>query len=382
MKIGLLLSGNPRTYKETIKALNLNLCNNNDVDIFIHSWETQDSNTKSWWRNKIKSKIIKEKELIKLYKPKRILLESPKPFTSTYAKSDTFIYNLFSMQYGVFKACELLISYSELNNINYDIIIRCRFDLFLQNKIDKNELIDATQNNFIYVPGSETYKSIFGISDVFAFGNFKLMKEYCSFYNELDNVFNNSMNTSKIVIPEFLLHNYLISKNINHKNTKNKVSIMRSKSNLLRINFPFSENDNNYPYFLFDNNDFLNNSTIANEIRLYNNRFINLHQIQDLIHLNELINNTKLFKDTISINFNHFFKSSKSFFCIRFCSEFRIMIIKTYKHKFGKFYFFKLILEKWFLFFLVKYLFLKIHERIYNLYLYQMITFKYHIENK
>ena len=72
MKIAIQLFGHLRTYKKCLPALKKHLLNKYDCDIFMHTWDTYNHNTKTWHKNKSKNLQNKvnqdEMELVLLYR--------------------------------------------------------------------------------------------------------------------------------------------------------------------------------------------------------------------------------------------------------------------------------------------------------------------------
>lgn len=163
-----------------------------NTDIFIHTWN--------------------ESPIIELYKPKMIQIEDQTQVLNsilpTFKLIDTvkiqgrFLNNI-SMFYSI-KKC------SDMVSDDYDIIIRCRFDLLLQNKINLESIVTDILNKKydIYIPNPEF--NMGGYNDQLAVGSLKAMKIYSDCYLNLAEIANN-MN---IWHPESILGKYINSKEL------------------------------------------------------------------------------------------------------------------------------------------------------------------------
>lgn len=90
--------------------------------------------------------------------------------------SESNKFGLISQFYKLFKCYELLCDYEKENNFTYDIIIRCRFDVFIDGL--KNVDINSLElNNILY-----TSTAGFHINDYWAIGNREIMHNYCNYY--------------------------------------------------------------------------------------------------------------------------------------------------------------------------------------------------------
>ena len=155
MKKAISISGQQRFVKEGLKSLQTNLVDFENYDVFIHTW---------------KDSKVNESDL-NLYNPKKILIEDPIIFDEECSKTNTHK----SMFYSISKSLDLLLNYSK----KYDAVIRTRFDIFLQDKLDLN---NYPLNKGIYSPDVCCNPAV--ISDWFNFGSIKNIIPYRDmFYN-------------------------------------------------------------------------------------------------------------------------------------------------------------------------------------------------------
>jgi hypothetical protein len=155
MKKAISISGQQRFVKEGLKSLQTNLVDFNNYDVFIHTW---------------KDLTVNESDL-NLYNPKKILIEDPIIFNEECSKTNTHK----SMFYSISKSLDLLLNYSK----EYDAVIRTRFDIFLQDKLDLN---NYPLDTGIFSPDMCRNSAV--ISDWFNFGSIKNIIPYRDmFYN-------------------------------------------------------------------------------------------------------------------------------------------------------------------------------------------------------
>lgn len=91
--------------------------------------------------------------------------------------------------------------------MDYDVYVKSRCDIVLNKKIDF-EKFDYSGNN-IYIPVGNDHCG--GINDQFAFGSYKVMKDYYSIYLEHQNLFKDGLTFHT----EFYVTENLKRKNIN-----------------------------------------------------------------------------------------------------------------------------------------------------------------------
>jgi hypothetical protein len=233
-KIALLMSGNIRTFlynNNNIANKYLELANSQDMDIFIYTDNNDfyyndcqyfsennrekvlgiESNTEKRFYKNIDfisydeaSKIIK-KSLTEIFgdRLKKIYIDNfnPNKIDTIYDKSNeyhtTFMNNPYSnsnrkqaligQQYKLYECYNLTQEYEKENNIQYDIIIKSRFDVILTD-LNKINIRSLNFENNLY-----SYKYEHYISDVWAVGDRFIMSKYCNYYNYIScNIFNNS----------------------------------------------------------------------------------------------------------------------------------------------------------------------------------------------
>jgi len=204
MKIALCLSGQPRFVEKAFPNIYENLIRGYDVDVFVHSWIDEDKSYQfrndGIWRNVTQDVNINSK-ILDLYKPKKFLFEKPKTFNVNIINGEKvehyfkplweskcnhfnnpdgakyFVNMIHSMWYSIMMSNLQKELYSKESNINYDLVIRARFDVTYRYK-----LIYENINPNIMNVSSQVHHD--HIHDFFAISNDTYMNTYCSlFYN-------------------------------------------------------------------------------------------------------------------------------------------------------------------------------------------------------
>ena len=158
-KIAIQLFGHLRTYKKCFPALKKHLLNKYNCDIFIHTWDTIDHNTKTWHKNKCKNAIekVNKNEIVSLYHPKTIKIEkqiSNNLGVLTANNRQISILGITSMFYSMQQVNELRRQYEIENSVKYDFVICLRPDILLledfniENFIKKYETSELEQTVF------------------------------------------------------------------------------------------------------------------------------------------------------------------------------------------------------------------------------------------
>ena len=199
MKIALLISGYLRSFKINLEKLKTNLINNNDVDIYIHI--TNNNETKYINNN------INIDEIQKLLKPKIMIITDNFNINNIHN-------NIHNQNYKFYLLNKKRLEIEQIENIKYDIVIKFRPDIHLQQKIDFN-----IEPNTIYIPkDTKLDKNKLNnindkyICDILAYGDPNIMNKYFDFYLHLNNLINKYGN-----INETLYYYYLNENNINYK---------------------------------------------------------------------------------------------------------------------------------------------------------------------
>jgi hypothetical protein len=191
-KIAVCISGQIRTAIEAFKSFQ-NFFSDEDIDVFIHTWNIDDSQ--------------KIDEIIKLYKPKYIQIDK----SPNYKRLD------FDLMFKtIFLSNRLKRKYEIENDFRYDVVVKYRFDLIFskEEKFPKSII----EEKKIYVskidgPKMNTDYEQYGIHDLFFWGDshsmdimsltYKIKSLYYGnirkkYFDKTDYIANNTLSESMI----------------------------------------------------------------------------------------------------------------------------------------------------------------------------------------
>jgi hypothetical protein len=212
MRVALLLPSHYRNGNQCFLNLKKHLLDLYDVDLFLHMWDTYGYTFngvpappqayKKYGFDRLSPKIDIN-NIVNLYQPIKIVIEDYSKFEHQIKK----VADLYKDKCGVHDNCETIVSlqrkvylcnrlkqeYEQRNNFTYDVVIRGRFDLLLNEDIKFGDL------NIIHTPKYLSYETI---SDVFAYSSSKNMDYYSSCYLNFQNIYNTGI--------EFNPHNILL----------------------------------------------------------------------------------------------------------------------------------------------------------------------------
>jgi hypothetical protein len=197
MKIALCLSGQPRGLSKAFNYYKTNLLDFYDVDVFCHSWNSE-----------LNDKILN------LYKPKSYIFEDPKfseqedkKYTNTPDASKWPPRFTLSAFYSINESKKLFQEFG----INYDFVIRTRYDYALNVKI----AFEKMHANKLYIPNCRMVPERNFGNDQFAFSSAENMIKYMSTYENIDQYY--SQGTQMIgeeMLKANLIHHNLVGENL------------------------------------------------------------------------------------------------------------------------------------------------------------------------
>ena len=210
-KIALCLSGEPRSTMASFPYIYESFLQNNpnyEVDVYIHSWKgfrafelynpinysITPVDTHSIFVNYLNNLNVSSQKIIE-----NLLLYKPLTYNIHPLK------NVFLM-YSSVKECSSLI------NKEYNLYIRCRLDLFLESKINFNNLLPLFHSGIDMISSyklNPTLKTLI-LDDQLAICNHKAFKVYSDLILDLENLISQSQSFS----PEILLETHLNNNNI------------------------------------------------------------------------------------------------------------------------------------------------------------------------
>ena len=222
-KIALCLSGLIRDIDYT-KPFWKNLINKYDVDVYGSFWDDENKENGDTIDNLKSIFNFKELEFEKYSNFKKSTLDVITPYIvappTLLSELQQYTKNFvtLSMWYKIWKTNML----SKNLNINYDIVIRGRTDMFIDGDLD------IMVNDYLNVPSGRVkttnWENSDGVCDIFGFGKPKLMDYYASTYLNIMEYVNQG---HYMIPPENLLRVHLSKINLNIRFFKNRLTITR-----------------------------------------------------------------------------------------------------------------------------------------------------------
>lgn len=210
MKIAICMSGMLRNFENTYPRFKKYILDEHNPDIFFHGYP----NNKGieYCKNKF----------IELYEPKQVFINNytdelrneicnNEEKYSKFCRNETKINNFLSQIYNI-KKCDLLRqNFEKQNNFEYDVVIRCRTDVFYFKTFEQSELTLA-KSGYILIPTEWDFKEVDhrAVSDSFAMTNSKNMSKYSTLYDFYDIYFQNGVP----IHPETMVGNHILEQRI------------------------------------------------------------------------------------------------------------------------------------------------------------------------
>jgi hypothetical protein len=192
MKVALILSGQFRDAKKSFDSIQKFILTPYQPDVFISSWLNPETIVPSGWFGETPNDDCTVDEIIRMYKPKSITMESfdpsPRSFFGKQARfldsnlepgTETKTLNVFSMWYKKHSANQLKIQWERQNDFIYDVVIMSRFDLvFLE-----DPGIEIVTPGKIRIPTGFDWCE--GVADLFAYGDSETMDTYFKLFRKM-----------------------------------------------------------------------------------------------------------------------------------------------------------------------------------------------------
>ena len=201
MKMALLISGYLRGLRENIESIKNNIIQENTCDVYIHI-------TENYINDKYFNKSISVDDINNIFKPKLLLLSN-----NLFFSDNEKVNNLLNQNYKFYWLNEERKKICQIENINYDVIVKIRPDLNIKHKLNYN--VDF---NYLYVPNDSKIDKIKlvclndnFICDILAYGSSENMNNYFNYYLQLSELINSHGNVN-----ETLLYYYLNNNKINY----------------------------------------------------------------------------------------------------------------------------------------------------------------------
>lgn len=227
MKIALILSGQPRRYRNGYKELKKWFLDRYDIDVYLHAWKAKEFHKFNFFNGGKLEKIHHVDEnlydnLVNWYQPKGYLFEKSIQFDGKDIKGQNN--QRLNSQMGMWMSLKRAWDLVENSGIQYDLIFKTRYDLLFTHRVANNcpLLEDLTQLNpdylhhFGYAP--DWVHSNYQMNDQIAIGGYNVMKTYCNLFPQMLNTIFVDPSYSKdyedVFINETLIYHYLKTNNI------------------------------------------------------------------------------------------------------------------------------------------------------------------------
>lgn len=210
-------------------------------DFFIHTWNINQQKVYNLSNIfPIEEKITDEyfKNIIDIYQPKNMMIEN---YHETYKKESEIINNRIvyyfdtarALWYSFKKSIELKLEYEEINNFEYDLVIKLRTDVIFpedRRLSQELELYRFINKNEIFIENiaKELKYNIERLDDVFFIGNSKTMDKFSKFYSEfINNSIKVNFSNGVYGVYEHLILNNIFLLEKKDKKTQDGYSIYR-----------------------------------------------------------------------------------------------------------------------------------------------------------
>ena len=145
MKIAVLLYGHLRDFEVCADSLSEHLFNRYECDVFIHTWDVKDHNSKCWHAQRFEASKVDEHVLNIVnakYHPKGLVVEHQEKYEKEKIVDMTYLTTPMStaiphfMFYSMNKANDLRKAYEKENRVKYDYVLVTRPDIRLKTDFD------------------------------------------------------------------------------------------------------------------------------------------------------------------------------------------------------------------------------------------------------
>jgi FkbM family methyltransferase len=226
MKVALVLTGHMRCWEFLFPKFKKDFIDKYNPDIFISTWDNE-----GWWRRNSEkgfdnsSPSINEDAIRHLYKPVKMVVENfddyDKQFTELAKQFPNYLINaknIISMFYKIKSGINLLKEFAEAFDQEYDLVIRCRPDIYLE-----GQLPEFDSKNF-YSTIHRNHKNN-GTGDTFHAGSYDDMLEFADLFDNLHKVYE----ISGLLCPHVLTLTWIQALGLSHVEIPNVIRLVNSR---------------------------------------------------------------------------------------------------------------------------------------------------------
>lgn len=253
-KIAILISGHVRNININKSLSHLS---GYDYDVFIHTWDNIGiKGSETNLEDRVDINLVKDR-ILKIPNLRSYKIENNKNFIGGLKPVDFNYFNwsspevfIKSQLYSINQCFSIFEEYQSINNKEYDLVIRTRFENEFTEFLVDEELLNDIKQKIIFVPNNgcghehpdsnsttclvcekmyteHNFKKVHSfehthiICDIFAYGSTKSMKKYCSLYENYDNLNKSFEEKNRQVLQEngikHKFENNVCYLDINHK---------------------------------------------------------------------------------------------------------------------------------------------------------------------
>ena len=196
MKIALCISGQPRMWEKGFEYHNLNIIKNNDVTVFLHSWEMPAEEMQNISEKyNAHSFITSPNPTIDLSK----YTNTPPPSANWKVKDGRM--STWAQMFAIYECMRTKREYEEYHNMKFDWVVRSRFDFAINARIP----FDTLNPNKLYIPNCRMSPNRDFGNDQFAFSSSENMDKYSYAYQHYDEFYNNGV---QFMMEDFMSANW------------------------------------------------------------------------------------------------------------------------------------------------------------------------------
>lgn len=228
-RIAICFSGQLRTWKNCYQ--NYNKLFTTDCDVFCHFW---DYNTKpNWLADSTPDYLTKQDidDVIEVLKPKKFLLETYRPVKPISPTQIITYHGYLSQFYGIMRAARLKKQYEIENDIQYDLVVRSRYDNYYVSKVsDSYEIVRPnTMHGFHF--GWDKEEKVGRVGDMFWFADSETYDLIADFYLNIWKINPRLIKYKDNQPPEMVFFHYIKKCNINIQINHWDIKVFRNTEN-------------------------------------------------------------------------------------------------------------------------------------------------------
>jgi len=191
MKLAVIFYGHMREYGKTLSTVRSNLLDKYDCDVFIHTWDEIEAQTKSWHKTHMPNRPLKDEDvrvIKKFTKPIAIKVESQHPnlVNDRTGKNKISYQGQKFMLYSLNEANRLRLTHESQSGTIYDAVLKIRPDVAFFEPFTvpiphgREVFISARRRE----PGNTVHS--FSVCDVINIATPKMMTEICNAVDHFD----------------------------------------------------------------------------------------------------------------------------------------------------------------------------------------------------